>query len=125
MSHFSRIRTQIVEREFLLQALDDLGYEYEEGELTVGGFGGQQTPVDIRIRLRFSYDIGLVNRNGHYEIVADWFGVRGIKQKEFERQLSQRYAYHAARRKMEEQGFSLVEEVQEKGGIRLVLRRTA
>lgn len=124
MSHFSRIRTQIVAKEFLLQALEDLGYEYEEGELTVSGFGGAQTPVDIRIRLRVSYDIGLVQRDGHYEIVADWFGVRGIKQRAFERQLSQRYAYHAARRKMEEQGFTLVEEAQESGAIRLVLRRT-
>ncbi|HZW04363.1 MAG TPA: DUF1257 domain-containing protein [Anaerolineaceae bacterium] len=51
--------------------------------------------------------------------------MRGIKQRDFEQKLAQRYAYHAARSKMEQQGFDLVEEAQEGGAIRLVLRRTA
>ena len=36
MSHFSRIKTQMVEKEYLLLALKDAGYSCEEGEhLTV------------------------------------------------------------------------------------------
>ncbi len=45
------------------------------------GFGGQKSPVDIRIKLPLSYDIGLRKKGSTYEIVADWFGVRGINQK--------------------------------------------
>ncbi len=125
MSHISRIKTKIVEKDLLLKALADLGYPVEEGDVTLNGFNVARTPVEIKIPLRFSYPIGF-RRNGEtYEIVADWWGVRGVKRTEFVNQVMQRYAYHAARAKLEEQGFDLIEEVQEKGQIRLVLRRMA
>lgn len=126
MSHFSRIQTQIKETKYLLQALKDLGFSYEEGEQQINGFGGRKTPVDIRVPLKFSYDIGFRKSGGKYEIVADWYGVRGVNQKEFTQKLMQRYAYHATRDKMQQQGFDMVEEkVEETGQIRIVLRRMA
>ncbi|TLN20881.1 DUF1257 domain-containing protein [bacterium] len=126
MSHISRIKTQIIEKDLLLKALADLGLPVEEGEdLTLSGFGSARTPVEIKIPLRFSYPIGFRRSGESYEIVADWFGVHGVKRAEFVNQVTQRYAYHATRAKLEEQGFDLIEEVQEKGEIRLVLRRMA
>ncbi len=125
MSHISRLKTQIVEKEYLLQALQDLGYEYEEGDLKIGGIL-ESTRAEIRVRLRMSNDIGFRKAGDHYEIVADWWGVRGVKEKEFAGQVFQRYAYHAARARLERQGFALVEEQsKEDGQIRLVMRRTA
>ena len=89
----------------------------------MSGFG-EKTQVDIKIHMRLSYDIGLRSTPNGYEIVADWWGVRGVKRQELTDKLMQRYAYHATRAKLEEQGFSLVsEENQENGQIRLVLRR--
>ena len=35
MSHFTRLKTQMVEKEYLTQALRDLGYGYEEGSVKV------------------------------------------------------------------------------------------
>jgi hypothetical protein len=133
MSHFSRLKTHMIEKEFLLKALLDLGYEYEEGDVKVTGFQNDETPVEIRVPLRNSYDIGFRKAHnsqgqeqGHYEIVADWWGVTGIQQKEFTNALMQRYAYHATLAKLEQQGFSLVnEESGDKGQIRLVMRRSA
>lgn len=126
MSHFSRIQTQFKETKYLLQALKDLGFTYDEGDQQVIGFGGQKTPVDIRVPLKLSYDIGFRKSGGKYEIVADWFGVRGINQKDFTQKLMQRYAYHATRDKMQQQGFDMVEEkVEDTGQIRIVLRRMA
>lgn len=127
MSHFSRIKTQMVERDYLLKALQDLGYTCEEGNVEIRGFGGQRTRVDIRIPTsRRGYDIGLRKTADTYEMVADWWGIRGIDRVRFLQQLTQRYAYQAARAKLEEQGFALVsEEVEEKGQIHLVLRRVA
>ncbi len=125
MSHISRIKTKIVDKELLLKALADLGYPVEEGDVSLNGFKVATAPVEIKIPLRFSYPIGF-RRNGEtYEIVADWWGVRGVKRTDFVNQVTQRYAYHATRAKLEEQGFDLIEEVQEKGQIRLVLRRMA
>lgn len=126
MSHFSRIKTQMVDPKFIFMALKDLGFRYEEGQQEVRGFGGQKSQVDIRVSLPLSYDVGLRKSGSGYEIVADWFGVRGINQQDFTQKLNQRYAYHATRAKLEEQGFQMVEEKQEETGqIRLVLRRMA
>jgi hypothetical protein len=130
MSHISLIKTKIVEKEFLLRALQDLGYSFEEGaDLTVQGFGHKSEAVEIRIPTRLGWEIGFRKHGEVYEVVADWIGVGGkIQRKEFIQQVTQRYAYHVTRAKLEAQGFSMIsEEVQEKGKdkgqIRLVLRR--
>jgi len=127
MSHFSRIKTRIVEKEHLLAALRDLNYAPQEGEVSVRGWGGQTTPAEIKVATKNKgYDIGFRKKDGCYEIVADWFGVKGVSQKAFVQQVNQRYAYHVARAKLEAQGFSVAgEEVDDKGRIRLVLRRLA
>ncbi len=123
MSHISRLKTRMEVKEYLLKAIEDLGYKYETGNLTVGGFT-DRVQVDVKIPMRLSFDIGFRSTAKGYEIIADWWGVRGISRKELTDKLMQRYAYHAARAKLEEQGFSLVsEENQEDGQIRLVLRR--
>jgi hypothetical protein len=126
MSHFSRIQTQMAEKEFVLKALKDMGFTFQEGDQQVMGFAGQKSQVEIRIPLKMSYDIGLRKKGAAYEIVADWFGVHGINQKEFTNKLMQRYAYHATRSKLEQQGFDMIEEqVEETGQIRITLRRMA
>jgi hypothetical protein len=127
MSHFSRIKTRLAERAHLLAALRDLGHVPEEGRVEARGFGGARTRVEVKVAAPgTSYDIGFRHTPEGYEVVADWWGIWGVKQKEFLRQLHQRYAYHAARAKLEEQGFTLLnEEQQEDGRIRLVLRRMA
>lgn len=125
MSHFTRIKTKIVEKEFLLNALKDLGYPYEEGGNEVKGYGGRRTPADIRVKTANpGYDIGFYKNGDTYEIVADWFGLRGLNQQKFVEQLTQRYAYHTTRARLEEQGFALVEEQnQQDRRIHLLVRR--
>ncbi len=125
MSHITRIKTKIVEKQYLLRAIEDLGYHYEEGELSISGFGANKTNVDIKISLRLSNDIGFRQTSQGYEIIADWWGVRGISQKDFTARLMQRYAYHTTRAKLETQGFSLIEETAKDGQIHLTLRRMA
>lgn len=125
MSHITRIRTKIIDREFLIQALTELGYTPIVGQQTIRGFQGQKAEVDIRISRMLSYDIGFRQVDGAYEIVADWFGVRNLTQKKFTDQLSQRYAYLVSKAKFAEQGFALIEETQKNGKIRLLLRRMA
>ncbi len=125
MSHFTRLKTRMIEKEYLLQALKDLGYTYEEGEVTVRGFAGAQEKADLKIRAadHQEREIGFAKVDDAYEIVADWWGL-GRQREEFEQQVTRRYAYHAARTKLEAQRFNLVdEEVGQDGTVRLVLRR--
>jgi hypothetical protein len=127
MSHFTRIKTQMIEQEYITRALSDLGYQWEQGELTVKGFAGARAHVAIKVKLPgSSHEIGFRKSGEAFEIIADWWGVRGVSREKFRQQVSQRYAYHAARAKLENQGFVLVsEETQEEGRLHLVLRRTA
>ncbi len=126
MSHITRIKTVMVEKDYLKAALQDLGYTVEEGALKVGMLG-ERTPVEMKISTGFlSCAIGLRRSGDAYEVVADWSGIRGIKRKDFLQKIQQRYAYHAARARLTEQGFELTsEEVQKDGKIHLVLRRMA
>ncbi|MBC6417556.1 MAG: DUF1257 domain-containing protein [Prochloron sp. SP5CPC1] len=125
MSHFTTIKTKIVEKEYLQRALTDLGYTYEEGKVQVRGYQGNRTEVEVKITTNSpGYDIGLRKTGDSYEVIADWWGIKNMTSQKFLQPLNQRYAYHAAKAKLEAQGFSLVSEQQEEGEkIHLVLRR--
>ncbi|MEK7684370.1 MAG: DUF1257 domain-containing protein [Verrucomicrobiota bacterium] len=125
MSHFTTIKTQMANKRLLQQALQDLGYRCEEGRAEVRGYEGHRTPVDLKILLPGSdYDIGFRRAGETYECVADWDALLGFDRKIFVEKIMQRYAYHTARAKLEEQGFTLAsEETQKDGRIHLVLRR--
>lgn len=125
MSHFSRIQTQMAVLEYLTQALTDLGCEWETGDVQIGGLGAGRRKVDIKVKTSlFRREVGFVKSSNGYEIIADWWGISKAQREKFRQELTQRYAYHAARSKLEAQGFDLVaEEKQADGSVRLVLRR--
>lgn len=125
MSHFTTIKTQMTEKEPLLKALIDLGFVPQDGPIEINGYLGNRTHVEVKVPTKNpEYDIGFRKVGETYQCVADWFGLKDIDQKQFIEQLTQRYAYHAARAKLEAQGFTLAsEEVGQDGQIHLVLRR--
>jgi hypothetical protein len=86
---------------------------------------GGRTTAEFRIPTsNASYDIGLDLKNGAYEIVADWYGVRNFKQNDLVSSLNKTYSVLATKQSLEDQGFDLISESQEKNGeIRLILRR--
>jgi len=125
VSHFTRVKTQMVDRDLLVQALADLGHVAETGECLVRGYEGRRTTVEVRVPTRHAgYDIGFARSGKAFEMVADWWGISSVRPERFLQQVQQRYAYHAARDRLTAQGFSLAnEEVDAQGRIHLVLRR--
>src|SRR5262245_21785886 len=125
MSHFTRIKTQIVEKKYLTRALRDLNYAYEEGNVEIRGYGGNRTAVEIKLPTENSgYDIGFRKSGDAYELVADWYGIHNFNRQKFVEQVTQRYVYHATKEKLEEQGVELATEVVERdGSVHLTLRR--
>jgi len=114
MSHFLRIKTQIREREPLVQALRDLHFQFQEGQnLSVRGYVGAKTNADIVVNTGCNYDIGFQRQAQEYEIVADWWGVqRGspIKQDTFVQQVSRQYAYLVVQEQAREQNMIVEDE---------------
>ena len=130
MSHFTTIKTQFVLPEPLKKALADVRAEFNLGEVRtnalVSGYHGNTTRANLVVSTRNQgYDLGFRKQGETYELVADWYGIKDINQGALTARLTQRYAYHTVRARLDEQGFSLVEEaVEQDKTIHLVLRRT-
>ncbi len=127
MSHFTTVRTQLMVLQYILKALDDLGMRYETGDVEIRGYGGNRTRVEVRIPTSNpGYDMGFRKQGENYELVADWWGIKDVKQDDFLQRLTQRYAYHVVKDQLEEQDFTLVEEeVHQDKTIHLTVRRMA
>jgi Protein of unknown function (DUF1257) len=126
MSHFTRLKqAKITDRNYLLKALNDLGYS-TRGRGLVRGFLGALTHAEIRIKPSpDSYEIGFRKGGESYVCIADWYGVHELKQEKFLRKLNQQYAVVAAKDRLAAQGFCLAQEKEIDGRIHLVLRRAA
>lgn len=124
MSHFTQVATKIANKELLLICLKELGYEVEE-KVSIRGYRGQETPVDIAVRMRQGYDIGFtLGADGTYSFVADWFGVQGVSEQQFTTKVQQQYALGTVMEQVNRQGFNVVEQQRDADGqIRLIVRR--
>ena len=126
MSHITRVKTQMMDREFVLRALDDLSYQYEANDdVFIGGYLAPRQKVDIKVsRGFFRGPLGLRKSGRQFEVLASSDLVRRSLLTEFTHKLTQRYAYHAVREKLHAQGFNLVsEDLQQDGRLSIVLRR--
>lgn len=124
MSHFTQVATRITNKEMLMTCLKELGYAAEE-QTKIKGYRGQETAVDIAVRMKQGYDIGFtLGADGTYSFVADWFGVQGTSEQEFTAKVQQQYALCTVMEQVRRQGFNVVEEQRdETGEIRLTVRR--
>lgn len=125
MSHFTKMRTTLTDGDVLERSLRDLGHQVERGQVSVRGFRGQRTPVELRVPTKSrGYDIGFRRNGAAYEMVADWWGIRETTAEPFLATVARQYAVVGARTVLERQGFALVEETREQSGeVRLLLRR--
>ncbi len=125
MSHFTTMKTQLVNRQFLVAALKDLGFQPQEGQVLIRGYGGQETEVEVKVPTENpEYDLGFRKVGKTYELVADWYGITNIRAKSFMAQVLQRYAYHAVSAQVQARGFEIVEdESLQDHTIHLTLRR--
>jgi hypothetical protein len=125
MSHFSTLKTALVDKRLLLKALDELGIEYEEGDLGVKGFEGT-TRCEIRIPTdQEEYDIGFRLNGTSYEMVGDFNMMGDFDREDFLGALTQRYAFCAVHDQLGAD-FQVVEEHQESDNtIHVLLRKMA
>jgi len=130
MSHFSRIQTQFRERDILIQCLNEMGYQVQPAGL-IKGYHGQEM-VDFSIQVERGYGVGFrQNEEGTYDIIADWWGVKGTRQEDLLQRLQGRvnriqrdYALKVVMEQTQKMGFNVVEKVEEDNGeVRLVVRR--
>ncbi len=127
MSHFSTVKTQLRKKEYLKQALIDLGYIPNEGENLVRGFRGQTVKAEITVKMSKGTDIGFRWNAGSksYELVTDldlW--KQSIPVERFIAQVTQSYALKTVLASTAQEGFQVSEQKQNlDGSIELVVTR--
>lgn len=131
MSHFTKVKTQIMDLESLELALGELDYRVLH-EAKIRGWQQQQRPAQVVARfpdLLCEYDIGFVHnaKTNAYDMVADWWAIRdriGQDQDAITSQIMQRYAYQKVVKEVKSRGFMISEQKQDQDqAIRLVVRK--
>ncbi len=127
MSHFSTVKTQLRKKEFLKQALIDLGYVPNESANLVRGYRGQTVKAEMTVEMSKGADIGFRWNEGSkaYELVTDldlW--KQSIPVERFLAQVTQRYALNTVLDSTSQEGFQVSEQKQNiDGSIELVVTR--
>lgn len=134
MSHFSRVKTKIQDKNLLITCLEDMNLQISQNT-EIKGFEGIQS-VDLAVQMAQGYDIGFSrNSQGSYDIVADWWGVKDTKKESFiddlkkqfeevENRIKRQYALKTIEEETRKKGFNVVEKTEEKdGSIRILVRR--
>lgn len=127
MSHFSTLKTELRDRQALMQALGDLGHAPAEGTRSVRGYRGQTVTADLAVPQENGADIGFRWNAGagSYELVTDldlWR--QPVPVERFLAQLSQRYALRAILAASAEEGFQVSQQSEHHDGtIELVVTR--
>ena len=134
MSHFSRVKTRINDKDLLIRCLEDMDLQISQNT-EINGFEGIQS-VDIAVQMVRGYDVGFLrNSQGSYDGVADGWGVKDTKKEffvddlkkqleEVENRIKRQYALKTIEEETRKKGFNMVEKVEEKdGSIRIVVRR--
>lgn len=111
-----------------------MGYEVEENAV-IQGYAGNRA-VEMMVRMPTGYSIGFARSpEGYYEIVADWWGVRGTDSNVFssrlehefevvEKRIRQKYAVNKVMSQLKKQGFKVVEQAREiDGTVKILARR--
>ena len=124
MSHISVMKIAFADRNLLIQAIRDLGYETEDGEALCITDGIKSVRVDFLVKIPYTESIGFRKGKNGWQLTADWFRVN-LDRREFENRLKQRYAYLSVRQSLESQGFNITEETRDEAQrIHIVLRRS-
>ena len=127
MSHFSTVKTQLRKKEFLKQALIDLGYFPNESGNLVRGYRGQTVKAEMTVEMSKGADIGFRWNEGSksYELVTDldlW--KQSIPVERFLAQVTQRYALNTVLDSTAQEGFQISEQKRNlDGSIELVVTR--
>lgn len=122
MSHYTTIKTKIRDREALLAALADLGFdaskvECHDAPVPLVGFEGDERKDKAHVIIRrqhvgsASNDIGFRrNESGSYEAIISDFDQRQGYGSEWQARLAVRYAYRQATATLARRGYRIQEE---------------
>lgn len=125
MSHFSTIKTEILDCEMLKKTISELGFAMEE-KVKITESHGRREAVDLAIRIDVGSYLGFKKERKGYTTICAPEILRQERNRRFVRMIQQEYAYRKVLHETRKRGFSLVQEERVKAGvIKLVLKKVA
>ena len=128
MSHFTTIKIAITDKEGLITALKNMGFEkIVTNKAIIRGYRGNKQQVDILVQLSGDYDFSFIKDKDSYQIVADWWGIAiahpEINQQNLINNLNQQYTLEVTTRELKNKGFSISHEKMPDGSLRIIAKR--
>jgi len=125
MSHVTKVKTQLKDAVVLRRALDKLGYRVGDGGLE-SGLPGRRIPTNLELvaeKGRFRIGFRRAGSDGAYEMLADWDGRRGNRER-IVGEIHQAYSREKILALAGLKGYAVLRNrMNEKGQIEIVLRR--
>jgi predicted DNA-binding WGR domain protein len=111
MSHFTKLKTKIIDKECLLKALKNLNYAIEENSL-IRGYNRRTRKGDIVIKANGDFDVGFVkdSTDEPFQVLADWYGAAqsiGSTRKEFINSVQREYATTKVLHELRKKGYRI------------------
>ena len=126
MSHFTRLKTKITDRECLLKTLKNLNYNFEENS-SIRGYNRRTRKADVVIKTHGEFDVGFVRKSSDdsFQILADWYGAAqsvGCARKEFVDKVQREYATTKVLHELRKKGYRIKSRsVNDTGEIKLLV----
>jgi|TARA_B100001996_G_scaffold3247_1_gene2778 hypothetical protein len=112
MSHFTRLKTKLKDKEVLIKALNTLSYSVEENVLLHIDGSHAEDHADERVELAVTHDVGFkLTKDGTFNLVAEldtWEEPFPIER--FLEKVTQAYAKVMVVQTAQEQGYTVVSE---------------
>lgn len=111
LSHFTKLKTKMLDKECLAKALKNLNYNVMENT-TIRGYGRRTRNGYLVIKTHGTFDVGFIksSNDGSFEIVADWYGAAkaiGKSRGDFLKEVQKEYAVTKVLHEIRKKGYRL------------------
>ena len=123
MSHISKIELEVNDLTVLRRACERLGLTFVENQRSFKWFGSEAGVCDHAVRIpEADYEIGVIHRNGRYELECDFFDSRvGEAVGKDGGLLKQAYAVEKVKLEARRKGYRVMEQKQD-NAIRITVK---
>lgn len=128
MSHFTKLKTKILDKNCLLKALQKMNYNVQE-DSTIRGYNGRTRKGALVIKTNGPFDAGFIKKSetDPFELIGDWYAGHlakelGYNRNKFTNAVQKEYSVIKVMDELKKKGFRLKSRyVTETGEIKLVV----
>ncbi len=109
-SHFSHIKTQLKDKQILVDTLSGIGLDVTSHANTtlISGYNGEKTPAEISIKQKNGKDIGFYYNGETYELVSDLhYWCLDVPVETFLEKINKEYTINLVLKDTQDNGFSI------------------